>query len=375
MKKKPPSILIIDDEQDNLVLISKMLEKSFSKISIYSASSGFAGLKLAKKYLPDTIILDLLMPEIDGFLVCKKLKKNNLTRHIPIIIITGSEDQMNTKIKVLEIGADAFLSKPIRKSELIAQIKVMLRIKLAEDKIRREKKNLEKKIKQRTEKLHLLAAHTLSLQEGERIRISRELHDELGQMLVGLQMGHDSLLKILTKNNITNLNKNKIIIKIKDLTNITEQSFESIRRIIHDLRPPVLDHLGLISAIKWLACDFHKKSNIQIIVNNTIDKEISYSNEKRTTIFRILQEGFTNIAKHSKATKVVIDIKYDNDNNDTDMIFTIEDNGCGFDIRDIESSKNFGILGMRERASQCNWQLSIEGQKGIGTRVILKTKT
>jgi len=374
MKKEKPKILIIDDEQDNLVLISKMLEKSFSEISIYSASSGFAGLKLAKKYLPNTIILDLLMPDIDGFLVCKKLKKSNLTKHIPIIIITGSGNQMETKIEALEIGADAFLSKPIRKAELIAQIKVMLRIKLAEDKIRREKKNLEKKIKQRTKKLHLLAAHNLSLQEEERIRISRELHDELGQMLVGLQMGHDSLLKNLTKDTITKLAKNKIILKIKDLTNITEQSFDSIRRIIHDLRPPVLDHLGLIAAIKWLAEDFHKKSDIKIIVRNTIKEEVSYSNEKRTTIFRILQEGFTNIAKHSKATEVIISIEYDNDDNDTDMIFTIEDNGCGFDIRKIDSGKNFGILGMRERASQCNWQLSIDGQKDIGTKLILKTK-
>lgn len=365
-----PSILIVDDDADNLILISKMLEKSFSDISIYSASSGFAGIKLAKKYLPDTIILDVMMPDIDGFAVCKELKEDSLTKNIPILMITGLEIQMQAKIKALNIGADSFLSKPIRKAELIAQIKAMLRIKIAEDKVLNEKKKLERLIKIRTKKLHLLAAHTLSLQEEERARISRGLHDELGQMLVGLQMGHDSLLKIIGKKEFNCSEKEILLKKTRELIEMTEYSFDSVRKIVHDLRPPVLDHLGLIPAIEWLAQDFYKKSEIKIKVKNMIEEKLSFSKEQNTSIFRILQESLTNIAKHSKGTDVLIQIKKDPK---LGVKFEIEDNGCGIEKEKIDSMKNFGVMGMHERATQFDWILSIDGQPGIGTKVTLIT--
>ncbi len=370
MTYKTPSILTIDDDPKNLILISKMLKKSFSEINIYSASSGHAGLLLANKYLPDTIILDVIMPDIDGFTVCKSLKDNIKTKDIPIIMITGMEVQMQAKIKALNMGADAFLPKPIRKAELIAQIKVMLRIKFAEDKLKKEKELLEQLVDKRTKRLRLLAANTLAVQEEERARISRELHDELGQMLVGLQMGHDSLLRTIDKNKIVCQSKIVLKNKVNELINMTEFTFESVRKVISDLRPPVLDHLGLIAAIEWLKTEFHKKTTISITLINPLKHDISFTNEQNTAVFRIIQESLTNIAKHSKATKVIIQIKRTNKN----ILFEIKDNGIGIDIKKIDSMKNFGILGMQERASDFDWTVEIEGSADKGTVVTLMTR-
>jgi len=366
MISKTPSILTIDDDIDNLELISKILDNAFKKVSIYSASSGTAGLRLADKYRPDTIILDVLMPDMDGFAVCEKLKKNDYTKNIPVIIITGSNANIETKVRALELGADAFLAKPIRKAELIAQLKVMLRIKFAEDKIRYEKKTLERIVKQRTEKLHLLTTHNITLQEEEKSRISRELHDELGQMLVGLQMGHDSLLRIIDKKKV--IDRDVLRLKVTDLIGITEQSFNSVRKIIHNLRPPVLDHLGLFSAIEWLIKDFSKKCDISIMLDNSIKDNFQLTNEQNISIFRIIQESLTNAIRHSNATELLLRIY---SKNNIQNVFEIIDNGIGFDLNKLENFEGFGLLGMRERAVQYNWTLDLLSKVGKGTTVKL----
>ena len=146
-------ILVIDDKKDNLTTISAVVAGNISDCKILTALSGEEGIKLAREEQPDTILLDIIMPKMDGYEVCKKLKAHNKTKHIPIIMITAIDTDKESRIKGLDIGADAFLSKPIDPSELIAQLNVMLRIKGAEDKIRLEKENLEGVVKDRTSDL------------------------------------------------------------------------------------------------------------------------------------------------------------------------------------------------------------------------------
>ncbi len=386
-----PSILTIDDEPENLQLISRMLEQSFPEISIYSASSGRAGIKLAQKYKPDTIILDIMMPDMDGYTVCEILKGDEQTRDIPIIVITGMQAQMKTKIRVLELGADAFLTKPLRKAELIAQIKAMLRIKFAEDRIKDEKRKLENLVEKRTEKLmeelkerrmiesklkatqkalHSHAAHTLSIQEDERMRISRELHDELGQMLIGLQMGHTAMLDCMQGDIQSEEIQTKLIGKISELSEMTDYLFDSVKKIIYDLRPPVLDHLGLMAAIEWLTQDFEKKTDISISVSNELKKKPSLADREKTAIFRIMQEALNNIIKHADASAVRIHLGTDPEQQ---VQITINDNGKGFQQADTEKKSCFGLMGMKERANQFNWSLDIDGSSSQGTTISLRT--
>jgi len=146
-------ILIIDDELDILETISSLLDAFLEGCKVLTANSGALGIEMAKEELPDTILLDVTMPEMDGFQVCEILKKDEDTKNIPIIILTGVHTDSKSKIKGLEIGADTFLSKPIKEGELVAHVKAMLRIKRAEDELKKEKELLNFLVKQRTEEL------------------------------------------------------------------------------------------------------------------------------------------------------------------------------------------------------------------------------
>jgi len=147
-------ILVIDDQKDNLISITALLKNFLPECKILTAQSGPEGIEMAHRGEPDTILLDIIMPKMDGYEVCKKLKKDELTKHIPVVLITEIKTDPESRIKGLEIGADAFLSKPIDPAELSAQIKVMLRIKYAEDKLYSEKVDLENLVVARTKDLY-----------------------------------------------------------------------------------------------------------------------------------------------------------------------------------------------------------------------------
>ncbi|MEI7500011.1 MAG: response regulator, partial [Bacteroidota bacterium] len=148
-------ILAIDDQSDNLITIKAVIRSYLPGYKVLTALSGTEGIKLAREEQPDTILLDIIMPGIDGFEVCQMLKADEQTSHIPVVMITAIKTDSESRIRGLENGADAFLSKPIDPPELISQIKVMLRIKESEDKLRNEKTNIEQTVESRTAELIL----------------------------------------------------------------------------------------------------------------------------------------------------------------------------------------------------------------------------
>ncbi len=146
-------ILAIDDQKDNLTTITAVLKSQLNNIEVITAISGQEGIDKAKRYKPDTIILDVIMPFMDGFDTCVILKEDKSTKHIPIIMLTAIKTDSDSRAKGLLLGADAFLSKPIDPIELSAQTKVMLRIKDAEDKLRSEKNILTELVEEKTQSL------------------------------------------------------------------------------------------------------------------------------------------------------------------------------------------------------------------------------
>ncbi|MCK4358181.1 MAG: PAS domain S-box protein [Candidatus Cloacimonetes bacterium] len=136
-------ILVIDDQKESLIAIKDILTEQISECEVFTAQSGPEGIKIAKKELPDTILLDIQMPEMDGFEVCKRLKANEITKNIPIIIETGIYTDSETHIKALNLGADAFLTKPLDASRLIAQVNVMIRIKRSNKELQWQKNYFE----------------------------------------------------------------------------------------------------------------------------------------------------------------------------------------------------------------------------------------
>ncbi len=146
-------ILTIDDQPDNLVSLKALIKSSIPNCEVSTALSGKEGIEIALKEKPDTIILDVIMPGMDGYEVCKILKSEKETACIPIIMLTAIDTDTSSKVKGLELGADGFFSKPIDPAELTAQLKAMLRIKEAEDKLREKQKALGEIVKTTTTKL------------------------------------------------------------------------------------------------------------------------------------------------------------------------------------------------------------------------------
>ena len=127
-----PTILAIDDKSDNLITVSALLKMMMPEATVQTAQSGQDGIAQAKASLPDVILLDIVMPEMDGYEACRRLRADSATQHIPIIMLTALETDTPSRIKGLQAGADAFLTKPADEGELCAQINVMLRIRRAE---------------------------------------------------------------------------------------------------------------------------------------------------------------------------------------------------------------------------------------------------
>jgi two-component system cell cycle sensor histidine kinase/response regulator CckA len=145
-----PKILAIDDKQDNLITVTAVLKSLIPNCEVITAQSGPEGIKKAKAELPDTILLDIKMPHMDGYEVCEILKGHENTKNIPVIMLTAIKKESGDLVRGLESGADAYLAKPIDESVLIAQVKTALRVKDAEDQLRNQKDFLEQTVRERT---------------------------------------------------------------------------------------------------------------------------------------------------------------------------------------------------------------------------------
>lgn len=224
-----------------------------------------------------------------------------------------------------------------------------------------DRKQSEEKLKKSSKLLRDLATHLQTIREEERTLIAREIHDELGQVL--------TVLKIQLSLLGNKLNPDQIILKQKVnlLTNLIDQSVESVQKISAKLRPTILDELGLTAAIEWQTEEFEKLTNIKCsIVLSKDDLELSAN--KSTAIFRIFQEALTNIARHSEADKVNILLLTDQKNINLEII----DNGKGISAEQIKDFKSLGIHGMEERAMIFGGQVTFDSISGKGTKVTVE---
>ncbi|MCK5075006.1 MAG: PAS domain S-box protein, partial [Calditrichia bacterium] len=229
-----------------------------------------------------------------------------------------------------------------------------------------ERKQAEEELKKYSEQLHALSTHLQSVREDERATIAREIHDELGQGLTALKMDL-SLMGREIEEEPDNLNTNDLLNEIKSMSGFIDKTIQKVRKIITELRPEVLDSLGLIAALEWLCEEFQIHSGI-ICNFHTTYKEINSDNKQSIAIYRIVQEALTNIARHAKAASANVKIKKDKNN----TIVEISDNGIGFSKAANKSKKTFGLLGMKERAIVFGGEVKIISVKNKGTTVKLK---
>jgi len=165
MESRIIKILAIDDNPDNLITIQALVNEVYPNVTVFKALSGKQGLEIATKENPDVILLDLIMPGMDGFEVCRKLKADKTLREVPVIVITAIKGDKDIRIKALESGAEAFLAKPIDESELTAQIRAMVKIRTAYLDRNDENIRLSAIVEERTQELKKTHTATLNLLE------------------------------------------------------------------------------------------------------------------------------------------------------------------------------------------------------------------
>lgn len=228
-----------------------------------------------------------------------------------------------------------------------------------------ERKRAEEALRTSTEQLRALSARVQSAREEEGTRIAREIHDELGAALTGLKWDLERVDKTL----VESANGEAIEPareKISAMKGLIDSTIDTVRRISSELRPGVLDDLGLVAAIEWQAQQFQQRTGIMVKCDSSHDDGLT--RERAIAVFRIFQEMLTNVLRHSQATHVRVGTMDDNGH----FVLEVSDNGRGITEEQKQNTRSLGLLGMQERAHLVGGKMSISGTKGKGTTVTLR---
>lgn len=365
---KTRRVLIVDDEASTLLMLQLLMEKAKYEV-VGTAENGKQAVELAKSLQPDLILMDVSMPGINGLEATRQIMANSPT---PILIMTAHKE-VRLSADCALAGACGHLVKPAHSDDVCRAADVAIARFHDLQEMRRLNATLQAEIsahEKATEalatnqtRLTALTRHLINVREEERTKISREIHDELGQMLSGLQMDVSLIQKNLASQNNNSSGLQPTLSKLDGMRELIEHGVSEIRRISALLRPGMLDDLGMSSAMKWQVRQFEERTGIHCEL--TIQECPDMPDNTRTALFRIFQEALTNIMRHSKATQVKIKLDID----DKQHILTINDNGRGITEQEIHNGNSFGLLGMRERAQMEDGVISIKGKPGRGTFV------
>jgi signal transduction histidine kinase len=329
---KKGKILVVDDAMENVRILHHAL---MDEHEVVFALDGKKGLEIARAQSPDLILLDAVMPGIDGYAVCAELKKSTQTRNIPVIFVTtlnGPEDET----RALDAGAVDFITKPVNGAVVRTRVRTHLTLKRQSDLLRQ------------------LSDHQQNIKELERKRIAQDVHDNLGQNLLALKMDIGTLFKRADDTDPRLKKRVQIILNNIDGT---------IKSVMNDLRPATLE-LGLHPAIEWQLQQFQRISGIRCKLV-TAEPELGFRlDEDRTAaVFRIVQELLSNVARHAAATEVEIALNQD----ERGFSMKITDNGNGLQPGDRKKAKTFGLIGIAERIHSLGGELVIAGGPDHGT--------
>jgi signal transduction histidine kinase len=332
------TILVVDDEALNRILLSTNLQES--SYAVETAVDGQQALRMLRAQPFDAVLLDLIMPRMDGYQVLAEMKQDDLLRRIPVIVIS-SMDEMDSIVRCIEMGATDYLAKPFNPVLLHARIKASL-ASLHEE---------------RMAVLREQFAQVTAAEEEERQRIARELHDGLGPDLASLNIRLRTVRKLLERED------HPITGEIEELADQVQASIRDIRRLIHDLRPVALDELGLTPALREHLTRCENEHGL--VVEFMADEGPRLPASIETALFRFVQETVNNVLRHAQAGRVSVTLMRDEDR----VRLWVADNGRGFDAQLPRSGRHVGLWSMRERVEQLGGEFEVRSAPGQGTTV------
>jgi len=480
--KHLPNLLIVDDSDENLFLLTTVITQKI-KVNLIKALSGTEALEKTDGIKLALALIDVQMPGMNGYELAIKLNESRSNDKVPIIFITANEINENDVFRGYETGAVDYINKPVHNHILLSKINVFLdlfnqkqtilndasllkisadelrmvnaALKKSEEKYRSyidnapdgvfvadetgkyievndaairltgyskdellkmslldlltdksyeegadhfrkvvntgtsksdllfnhkngskrwwtveavkltetrflgfakdisERKMTEDELKSSLDQLHQLTQYIETVRENERVAISRELHDDLGQALTAVKID----LGIIKQN----VSDKDVILKINKVSALVGDTIKTVQRLTSQLRPEIIDDLGLEAAIEWYTKEFSNRNGVEVFLD--MDAGLAISPKDSLALFRIMQESLTNIARHSKAHQVEIGICQ----NGESLNFRISDNGIGITEDKIKSKKSLGIISMKERAASLGASFEIYSKNEGGT--------
>ncbi|KAM3096418.1 response regulator [Phormidesmis sp. 146-12] len=350
-------ILIVDDTLDNLRLLSAMLAaQGYEVRSVTNGSIALIGMQTQP---PDLVLLDINMPGMNGYEVCQRLKSNAQLKEIPVIFISALNEAVD-KVKAFSVGGVDFINKPFQIEEVLVRIEHQLKLCRLQRQLQTQNHQLqqtqadlqrsldqERALNQRIEAMAALE---------ERNRIARDIHDSLGHSLVALNIQMEAALTLW---GVDTDRARSTLIEAKKLGS---EALEAVRHSVSAIRSDPLQGQLLEGAIVNLAEEFYHLTDVmpecQIDLSQPLSTAINH------VVYRIIQEGLTNICKYAEATIVQIQIE----TTDAGLSLTLQDNGRGFQLD--QATMGYGLRGMKERSTALGGQLQIISNPGAGCQIV-----
>jgi len=346
-------VLVVEDTVASRQLLSDLLTGAGYTARL--AQDGPMAIRSAQASPPDLILLDVRMPGMDGYEVCRRLKTDRRTQEVPIIFLSALRETED-KVRAFSLGAVDYIAKPYQPDEVLARVQTHVELGRLRGELERRVEERTAQLQESQGRLRELAEFLQTVREDERTRIARELHDELGQSLTALRIDLNWLLNRIEQANPATRER------LQSALGLVERTVDAVRRISEDLRPRMLDDLGLAAAVEYHVAQFAERSGIPCSLSMNRE-EFDIDSRSATAVFRMVQETLTNVARHAGATNVAVRIEQSAEG----MHLAVRDDGRGF----VEETgrKTFGLIGMRERIAALGGRLEIDSVPDQGTAI------
>ncbi|MET0981373.1 MAG: response regulator [Telluria sp.] len=358
-------VLLIDDEDLLVDHVRRILERAgFEFHAAHRAREGFA---IATSIRPDVILMDKVMPDLDGTELLRLMRGNELLSTTPVIMLSGQADE-SARVAALRAGADDFVIKPFSAKELVARIQANIRlVRLRRDVVWRQGELV--RLRQSQQELRTLLDTVQKVRDDERRMLARELHDRLGQILTAVKIDVRLLQDQLVDPGRPQ-SRAEISGELEGALSSVDLAIASVQDISALLRPPALEEGGLVAALHWLAVDMRRRGRIECAVLHDPAGYVEPPPFVAAELLRICQEALTNVLRHARATGVVLQIVIRGDY----LVVRICDNGLGISWEQRHDPAALGLQGMRERAASIRASIHIHGKRGRGTLVVIRRR-
>lgn len=329
-RHEPVNILMVDDQPGKLLSYEAILGELGE--NLIKASSGREALEQLLKNDVAIVLMDVSMPELDGFELAHMIRQHPRFQKTAIIFISAVHLTDLDRLKGYQRGAVDYISVPIIPELLRARVSLFAEL-------HRKTQQLERL----NHELHKLSTRLITMQDEERRRIARELHDGLGQELVAAKI---SLHRLISPNSE---NGNSLV--ANETAEMIDRAIQQIRSISHLLHPPLLDEVGLLSALRWYLEGLTRRSTLETYLDVQPQEFPRLKSDLETAIFRIIQEAVTNVFRHAEARKVWVSIEMQ----DGQVVTKVRDDGKGIQEPVIQmqpGSIGVGINGMIQRTKE-----------------------